>query len=334
MNVLKAREEAFRLSQMTYQEGTPIYTEYSPIYLASTSNVKDTMALYGEKKDVLTVGGTGAHAYEALLRGAEHVDCFDVNFLQKIYFEYMKTAIMYLSYEEFMKCFTLPKQDFVFKKRDITDLLSNESFDRLSPFLSDDVLAVLGPVYDFSYSSDVILSSLFRFEHPVYQEYLKRYVSFYNEEEYYKLQKILRERDAINYQVMNLTDVPQKLSSKYDLIVLDNILQYYKNIKGLETPYEVNLFLNKKLSSLLKEDGEIQATYGFSIATDAFKDKFHIPYQKRDFLGELMIAKEKKEGIAIPLVDKWGYHYDFIPGVEQAEGSPSENVVLTYKKKK
>lgn len=336
MDILKAREEAFRLSQTKYQEGPPVYTKYSPIYIASTSNVKDTMELYGKKENVLTVGGTGAHAYEALLHGAEHVDCFDINELQRIYYEFMKTAITYLSYEDFMKYFALEKQNKFFQKKDIGNLLSNEVFDKLSPFLPDDVLTVLGPIYDFNYSPDIIISSLFRFEHPVFRDYLKRYVSFYNEEEYYRLQKILREREAIDYHVMDITDLPNQFSSKYDLIVLDNVLQYYKKIGGLDSPYAVNMFLNKKLSGLLTEDGVIQAAYGFEVATDAFKDKFKIPYQKRrGFMEEAMIAREKKESLMIPLVDKWdSYSYDFIPGVEQVEGRPSENMVLTYKKKK
>ena len=76
---LEIRNAAFRLAEQKFVAGEPTYGLYSPIYIASTSNVTDTMNLYKNYEDVLTVGGTGAHAYEALLHGAKHVDLFDIN---------------------------------------------------------------------------------------------------------------------------------------------------------------------------------------------------------------------------------------------------------------
>lgn len=339
LNPLRAREEAFRLAKSKYMVGDTTYTEYSPVYLGATSNVKGTMSLYKGYENVLAIGATGAHGYEAALNGAKKVDMFDVNELQRIFFEYMKTAIMFLSYEDFIKYFTLKEQKMLFQKKDIANLLANELYPQLALLLPDDVDYVLEPLFDFFYSEDLILSGLFRFEHPLTLDYLKKYVSFYNKEEYYRLQNILRSGSCeINYYQASLQDVPKKFQGKYDLIVLDNVLQYYSKIRGLETPYNANMFISKELGKLLADNGAIQAAYGFEVATDALKMSQGIPFtgckESKHLLAQFALKVEQKEGICSQLVKKWDrYTYDFIPGVEQEEDKPAENVVLTYRKK-
>ena len=334
---LEIRNAAFRLADQKFVEGKPTYGLYSPIYIASTSNVTDTMKLYKDYESVLTVGGTGAHAYEALLNGAKHVDLFDINELQRLYFEYMKTAITYLDYPTFIKHFTLPKQTTVMKRENLKDLLSNDLYQKLYFFLPDEVEEVFSPLFDFHYSVDLVISNLFRFEHIITLDHLKKNVSFYNEEEYYKLQTILRDENyPMDFKTVPLTDVPKAFKEKYDLIILDNILQYYKDIRGLETPYAVNMFISKQLSSLLKEDGTIQVNYGFEVATDAVKERFKIPYTKSCVpMIDFILKTEQKTGINIPLIEKWSdrYSYEFIPGVERTETPGKENLILNYKRK-
>lgn len=335
-DLLLAREQAFRLASSGHEHDSNSYTKYSPIYLASTSNVKSTLDLYDHYEKVLTVGGTGAHGYEAALNGAKKVDMFDINELQRIFYEYMNTAIMYLDYEDFVKYFTLKEQREIFKKSDIDNLLSNELFQKLDLYLSDDVKFVLGPIFDYFDSPDVILSKLFYLEYPITLDYLKKYVSFYNEERYYKLQNILRnDLCEINYYQVDIQDIPYMFHDTYDLILLDNILQGYSKIKGLDTPYKVNMFVNKKLNPLLSNKGNLQVAYGFEVATDALKTGLKIPYEENNHpFARFAIKKELKEGICYQLVKKWdNYTYDFILGVEQEmENRLVDNVVLTYKK--
>lgn len=337
-DLLLARERAFNLVSCEYKMGSRLYTRYSPIYLAATSNVKSTLALYRGYEKVLAVGSTGAHGYEAALNNAKKVDMFDINELQKIYYEYMNTAIMYLDYEDFIKYFTLKEQKNLFKKSDIRDLLSNELFQRLEPYLSKEVQFVLGPIFDYFDSPDIVLSGLVRFEHPITLDYLKKYISFYNREEYYKLQNILRNHLCeINYYQESLENVPNKFHDVYDLIILDNILQGYSNIKSLDTSYKVNMFINKKLDSLLSDNGNLQVAYGFEVATDALKSGLQIPYEEsKQPFASVMIKREQKEGICSQLIKKWNnYSYDFILGVEQEmEKRLVDNVVLTYRKRK
>lgn len=61
----------------------PSHSNISSIYIAPTANVIDTVNLYNNYKDVLSVGGTGAIGYECILNGAKRVDLFDINYLQK-----------------------------------------------------------------------------------------------------------------------------------------------------------------------------------------------------------------------------------------------------------
>lgn len=78
-SIFLARDTAFKLASTPYVADNPIYTKYSPIYIAATSNVKGTMNLYQNYDSVLAVGSTGAHGYEAALNGASRVDLFDIN---------------------------------------------------------------------------------------------------------------------------------------------------------------------------------------------------------------------------------------------------------------
>lgn len=336
IDLTKTREEAFKLAQTPYKIGDENFGKYSSIYLAATSNVKDTLSLYHDYESVLALGATGALGYEALLNGAKKVDLFDINELQRIYYEYLKTAIMILPYEEFVHYFTLPKQNKYFKKEDIRHLLSNELYYRISFFLDEDINYVLEPLFDFFYSPDLILSSLFRFEFPLTLDYLKKYISFYNKEEYYKLQSILRKNPSIiKYHQVSINDVRAYFAdNKYDLILLDNVLQYFYQIPNLETPYKVNMFIDKELSKLLNNHGAIAAAYGFEVAADALKISENIPLtgaSNPTAFSNMIIKQAKKKDLITNLVRKWNhYSYNFIPGVEEDK---RENVVLTYRKR-
>lgn len=339
-NLNKIREQAFKLAQTPYTESEIKYTDCSPIYIASTSNVKDTINLYTNYKSVLSVGGTGSFGFEAILNNATKIDLFDINELQILYFKYMRTAIMHLKYEDFIKYFTLKNQSTSMSRQEFSNLISNELWNKISNFVPKDVAYVFGPLFDYFDSTDLISSSLFRTEHYITLQYLKRYNSFYNEEQYYKLQKILRNESCnINYEHVSLVNVPKIYKDKYDLIILDNILQYYKTIPELNTPYAVNMFISKKLAPMLTERGQIQVSYGFDVASSAVKTLLGMPLNLSEdiqmkIIQKFIIEQDMKNGINCNLLSKWKNHYQykFIPGVEQIEREGADNVILTYKK--
>ena len=339
-NIMEARTAAYKLSSKRLQQGLTNYGTYDSIYMATTSNVKGTLALYKDYDSVLTVGSTGAHAYEAALAGAKKVDQFDINELQRLFYEYMKVGIMNLSHQDFIKYFTLKKHSFMMSFYELKDLLSDELYYRLRPNLPEDVDMVLGSIFDCSNHIDLLMSSLFRFEHRLDTNYLKQMVSFYNEEEYYNLQDILRNNKCeINYHTASLKELPYKFNDKYDLIILDNILQYYQNIPGLNNSNRVHMFIDKTLSSMLTDKGVIQTNYGFTIAAEAVKKHLGMPTSMdiriSNPISQIQTDIEMKKGIDVQLLKKWdNYRYDFIDAVESFEGLDTNNVVITYKPKR
>lgn len=336
-DLFKARQEAYSLATQKYNPGNNNHREYDSIYLAATSNVKDTLSLYNNYESVLALGATGAHGFEAALHGAKRVDMFDINELQRIFFEFFKTAIMVLDYEEFVHFFSLEKQTFMFKKKDIANLLGNDLFERLVYYLPEDVSFVLETIFEMFYSPDIIMSALFRFEYNVSIGYLKKYISLYNKEDYNRLKEILLTGECqFRYHQLSIEDVPKFFKDKYDLIILDNLFQYYSKLRTLDTPYKINMFIRKELSNLLTDTGVIQAAYGFEIASDSLKSMLNIPYTPYRSIFTPMVTKEEiKNGIVPNLIKKWpdNYSYDFIPGVEREEGRDTDNVVLTYRRK-
>ncbi len=300
------------------------------------------MDLFPDKKEVLTVGATGALGFEAALRGAEKVDMFDINILQRMYFEIMKAAIKVFPYEKFMQHFTLREQcmmmDCVMDK-DLYDLLSRHMFETLKNELPQDVRYVFEQLYNKFDPIFLIKSGLYNFEHFINRSYLSRIASFYNESEYMRLQNIIRSNpNMFNYFNCSLTDLPNKCNSKYDLIMLDNILLYYKQWKDLNSPEKVDTFIKDDLSNLLHDDGTIQVNYGFKFTASALErlanmpwkpavyDEWEWPIQK---LYELEVDMAGRAAVDIPLLGMEGYQCQYIPGSELGY----DNSVLTYSRK-
>ncbi len=342
LDIYNTRKKAFEMVNEGFKSETA-HTTHSPIYIASTENVRDLMKLYKNYESVLTVGSTGAQGLEAVLNGARKIDLFDINELQRLYFEYMLTAIIILDYETFIKYFTIKTYKSSSERTLFKDLLSEELYDKVVKYLPKDVETFYTPLYDYFDSVDLILSDLYCSDYTLLLSYLKKYISFYNEDEYYKLQRILRnEQCIISYKTLSITEVLKQYNGKYDLIMLSNVLQFYDQIENLNTIQLVEDFINN-LSNLLTEDGVIEVSYLFEIATLAFKDKIGISFDKSkiNFLIEFILEQEAKRTVNIPLFKSSdNYSYSIIKGVENDEGveksflEQHDNMVLTYRNSK
>lgn len=341
MNILETKIELNKLAETPYKPfETQKFGKYAPAYIAPTSNVIDTMALYPNAKKVLCVGSTGAHGFTAALNNAEHVDMYDININQQIYYELIKTAITELPYEEFIRHFSLkeqPESGFLTYDQ-IKDLLSLEMYFKIAHALPDYIRQILDPIYISFRSPERLFSSLYRFEFPVYIEYLKKFVPYYKKEEYEKLQRVLRMKKCdMSYQIANLYDLPNVYKNeKYDLIVLDNILQTYKNIRYLNNPNDVNRFIQKSLKPMLNPDGNIQVGYAFEMRTDMVLEnlgKKPVNCKQMGLLSAMYYLKEKREEINSLLLTKYPDFYDYtlIPGVECPLGE-KQNLILSLKK--
>ena len=338
MNKLEATAySALQLVRHRYDpEKDSSYGQFSSIYMAPTGNVVDTMAPFKNAAHVLTVGGAGAFGLEAKINKAKKVDIFDCNELQRLFFELVRTSIKIFTYNEFMEYFTLKVQSPFTTYAEAKNLLSPQMFYKIKNLLPYDAAFLFDLLYSNINHADMLFSGLFRFEHAMYREYLKRFASMYDEEKYYELQKMLRsEASVIDYKQVSLIDVPDKFTGPYDLIVLGNIPQYYESIPGLDTPYAFDMFIKKRLSKLLAPDGTIIVNYCFGLATTAIKEFMGIPYTPNRFtsnyVNKLFLKEHMKKDINLGLLKRGGYEYFFIDGVEMMEGQPLENACLIYK---
>lgn len=339
--------EVHKLACTPYHMSHPTFSSISSVYIAPTSNIKDACKIVGNAKSVLAVGGMGAIGYEMALNGAEKIDLFDINILQKMYAEIVKAAIINFDYDTFIKYFTLPYQQDLMPYEVLKNLLSPQMYLRLRNYLSWDTRIVYDYLYHSFSSVDLIASSVYRFEFDVSVGFLRKFASLYNKKSYYILQELLRNNpNLITYQTASLTDIPSLYTGGYDAIILDNILQYFRTIQGLDTFDKVDSFIKDKLNAMLNPGGVVEVNYGYELRTAALKRMLNIPYNKKNLVdnlsnlpsymlsmaSDMLTQKEINEGLNTNLMSIGGYDYHFIPGVEIEH--KSDNVVLTYTRHK
>lgn len=345
-DVDKAVYETFKIAE-TKQEGPDKFGNHAPIYLAPTGNTKDAVGLYSHGshniESALVVGSQGSFAHELALNGVKKIDCFDKNILQYLFYALFETAIRNIDFCEFLSNFT-SKRTSSFEQR----------FDHiLSDWLFFDVLDQMGnqeaeywaKIFKSGQKDQLIASNLFRTYYPFLAENLRHFSSVYNIGSYEELQYLLNTHKVdITYHICDLDEIHKEFAGeKYGLIMLGNILQYYKQIPALDNVGAVNRFLKDKWSNMLTEDGKIQLCYGFEVVGDAVSNLMHLGgIQKINNISDLSIKyareKDQKEGYICNVIKKYGvgddspYSIDFIRAVEEMDGhKDAKNVILTYK---
>lgn len=336
INVKEALEKTSEIT-VKPKEIDDKFSKYSPIYIAPTSNVIDLVSLYTKNdfKSALVVGSQGAIVYELLLNGIKKIDCFDKNILQYFFYELLNAAIMLLDYEEFIHNFTAIEN----KNNQNLRFMFNEFM------ISDLIDFMIYPSGDYWWSlqhkakiNSLLKTSLFRTNYNLNLSYLSKYSSLYNEENFYKLKKILYDQEVkIDYHICDIEDIHKEFKDKkYDLIMFDNILQYYKSIPALDNVSAINRYVKDKLDDMLNNNGQIQLGYGFMVSSYAvckiIGREYNLPVLA-SMRAKLEINEEIKNGFISNMIKKYDkYVCDFIPGVETNDYLETENLVLTYKK--
>lgn len=329
IDIMEALDESFHLMHKPVeQEDT--FSRYSSIYLAPTSNLKDTVNLFDINKDnksALVVGSQGGLAFELLLKGYKRIDCFDKNVLQYMYFELAKTAIKNLDFKGFILFLTGNENRF---------LLADEILDHLIYKMDSIPFGYWYELQKFNFGFIGTKNGLFRANYYINKDYLARLSSIYNETDYYRLQKILNSNNyQIDYHICDIEDIPFEFEGKtYDLIMFDNIFQYYKSIPKLDNVAAANRFATGQIENMLNPNGFLQMAYGFQLYYIATKQTLNSPIppeiKKHRYLN-WTIEDEKKNGFIPQILKKYqnNYKLDFIPG---AEDLLSQNVVLSRQK--
>ncbi len=187
-----------------------VYDWHSPVFLFANENISGYLSQINSVQDktVLSVAASGDHAFECLLAGAKQVDLFDINYLQKHVVELKATMIRHLPYSDFMRFFFDEKR--FFSKNIIQPI-----WHRLSPGLK----VFLNHYYN---TQD---TSIFRYNGAQHSDYLTDQFTYIKyPSEYKNLGRVLPQK--FKFTQADITEIPQKFSTVYDMIMLSNIFEY------------------------------------------------------------------------------------------------------------
>ena len=179
-----------------------------------------------DRKNVLTVTGSGDHALNAILLGTTKVECFDMNPLAKYYLELKIAAIKAFSLEEFIlffynkNTFKIPKYYF-----------SKELYNRLRKYLSGDFLKFWDYVFDKYTSKELYKSFLFTDDFLSLSALVK--ANLYLQNDNYNELKTKLKNIKVSYHDIGLENL-NELNKKFDIIVLSNIPSFLEQIFKIE----------------------------------------------------------------------------------------------------
>lgn len=209
------------------------------VYGFSNENLGSYLGLYHfDNARVLSVIVSGDQYFTSILGGAKEVDLYDINSFAWDYFVFKYTAILILSYEEFIDFFIKGKvsNPLVYKrvlsyvpysvKRELKSMLGQEEC--INSFLID----------GFRNYSNLIGC-----------------IPYLEKENYYKLQGLLRERKLPKVYFGSIENLYDKVENiNYEVMLASNIFQW------------LNLPAKEYYELLLKYKAqEIQADYMFAV---------------------------------------------------------------------
>lgn len=215
-------KDIFETKKMLMEKNSnSIFQTYSPFFLFGTENQKEISEIIDfNGKNVLTIASSGDQYLSSVYYGANEVDIFDINKLT-YYVTYLKiVSIMCLGYEEFLNFFIPFWGDCV-----ISSFWEFNTFKKLIPYLPVDVAFFWKNILlEIRKDSKII----FNFINNIYLQStsIQNGMPFYSsEEEYYKLQKILKNRKFPKFIQMDLLELNNFFDVTYDVIYLSNIIE-------------------------------------------------------------------------------------------------------------
>lgn len=225
---------------------------YSKIYLHTTEDIKNFLMCFDlTDKEILTVAGSGDQVLNSYLMGAKNVTCFDINPLAFTQVKLKRAAVCSLSYEDYLS--------FLFLKdsSDYSNILDYRLFENLKPYLDDDTNQLFDYLYSNFNSKQILDLIYYRFTHNI--DLLKRMNSYLEEDNYYRLSNILKEKE-INFIESDITNLNKILDSKYDMILLSNISSSIEKIFPNEPLKNFKRIIHS-LSKYVNKNGAIQIGY-------------------------------------------------------------------------
>lgn len=218
-----------------------VFEAASAIYRFSNEDISSYFHHLKNKKNVLTVIGSGGQILNGILAGTLNFDAFDISIFPEYYLHLQIASIIALSKEEYLKYYF---------SEDKTELFCDELYEKISLNLGGKYKEFWDTLYMFDDGIDIYNSLLFR--HDVcLKDFVVNSNPYLQDDNYEKLKnKLCSEPIKINTFISDITKT--RFKGQYDLVNLSNILSYYY---GENTLHELIHFLKTNFS--LNENGEI-----------------------------------------------------------------------------
>ncbi len=328
-----AREIAFNLAQEESKKEDYHYTTYSPFYTGPLMNAKGILDVINvEDKKVLSLGAAGLLGFESLIKGAKQIDLFDINYLQKVFFLYLKTGVKHLNYKDFIKHFCVSKNNL----NEIPLFLNNDIYQDLHSELPEEVKYTFDPIFDYFDQHTIVNSKLLRSPIACTEDNMK-HSSLYHEDGFKIAQERLnKEKDIFTYKTTSLTGIEKELPGKYDTILLDNLLSYYQDMPDVGDKGSLYMLL-RILENKLEPNGTIQSLSAFYSITYLLKaiydNDYSHKYSPTKKEAEMRKTSLQRDTPFTDLIEVFGYKTTDIPAVDAAGDSTKKNIILTKTKK-
>lgn len=267
-DVGSAINEAKFLIDVQLENGTPYHSlsfdGYQKGYLLTNENIKAYLDLvsFDGKDKALTVLLSGDHMMSLISKGITNIDTFDINGMQPYLALGLKRAmVLKYSYLEFLEVNNKLNNAFT-SIEEITSIIID-----LLPFMEIKHASFWKKIIDYNYQvqkgrkeqvNPIVL--LTKANESITKQYPYS-VSFLESEEQYNALKNSLKNANVNFKAINASNLTKEFPSKYDFILLSNILDYFGPIWGLGWEYDKLKKFEEELSKISKQDGIVFLHY-------------------------------------------------------------------------
>lgn len=209
-------KNVYRVAKSYYDD--IIFDKYSRIYKLTTENICGYLNQMDLKdKSILVPAASGDHLLNSILKGANNVDLFDINYYALFMVELKIAAVKSLSKDEFIRFFANGR-----------NALSSKIYNKIRQNLNDDALLFWDKVYSlFPNNEDLKKTNLFM-KDSYYEDSLINVNDYLKNDNYNYLKEKINIADNKKFINTNVIDLPNKLDKNYDIILLSNIQDYMK----------------------------------------------------------------------------------------------------------
>lgn len=225
-------------------------TSKSPMYIYATEMVsKYYRELALKNKRVLSITGSGDQIINAYFFGAKEVVGFDINKYASFILELKISAILNLTYSEFIK---------FFGKDMISGTFDVDLYNKFKKSLSVKTRRFFDGIYEeFNYNGKkLIKSGYFRQRAMIKSSAADINIYLKNEKNYLKCRNIMRNKKPQSLE-LDINDLlsSKKLKGKFDIINLSNVLNYLTGNTEKELVLKVLADTTKNVSKRIKKGG-------------------------------------------------------------------------------